>query len=416
MDSNQLNQIIIALILLYAFAQAGGYIFYRLRLARVIGEIVGGLLLGPSCLGYFLPGAYSSIFQAQGVMGFMEIISWIGLVLLMFISGFEVQQNFKKEEKRWIFTLTGFSTVIPFIAGVLWVMAHDADAIIGSAGNVPALILIIAVSFSITSIPVISRIFLDIGMINTRFAKVVLATATIHDIILWVVVSVAVGMVEKTGIEISDIVRNVIVTLLFFWGMMVIGPRLIKRLNNARLNIFIRSNVTGYILFICFFFSMLAQGLSVNVIFGAFLAGVVLGQIVEPAMEAAKENIRQVALGFFIPVYFAFTGLKIDLIRHFNFMLTLDLIVWAFIAAISASWLASRCLTKDPWRCADFAIAMNARGGPGIVIATVALQGQIINQEVFVMLILLSLVSSLCASSWFYNQLKSKSLAYFEKF
>ncbi len=416
MTAGHLNLIVCAWILLYAFALGGGYVFHRLHLSRVVGEITGGIVLGPSCLGYFFPSYYAGLFVAPAVGPFLEVLSWIGLVLLMFISGFEIQQDFKREDRRWVLVLTVFSTVIPAAAGLIWAVQHPMDLFLGEARHVPALMMVIAVAFAITSIPVISRIFMDMGMQKTRFAKVVLATATVHDIILWVVVAVAMGLVEAQGAVAGQVVQNVLATVLFFGGMLCVVPRILKAVNRYRFDMLGKTAVTGYILFICFLFSALAQWLSVNVIFGAFLAGVVLGQVRDPSVEAAKENIRRVAMGFFIPVYFAFTGLKIDFVHNFQPGLAVDLIAWAFVTAIAASWAGSRLLTHDPQRCLDFAMAMNARGGPGVVLATVAFQARIINQQLFVMFIALALISSLCAAWWFYRQLQSRSLEYFNQF
>src|SRR4030067_936900 len=176
----ELSRFFFAIVSLLLTAHFFGYLFHRLTLPRVIGEIFGGLLLGPTVLGYFFPQAHHWIFNAFEAEGkLISIIYWFGLVLLMFISGFELQKSFdKKDRKIIIVTLLG-STIIPFLAGWLAPSFYDFSPYLGSKSNMLALKIIIGITVAITSIPVISKIFIDLGIIKTSFAKIVLATATL---------------------------------------------------------------------------------------------------------------------------------------------------------------------------------------------------------------------------------------------
>lgn len=402
LNNLELSRIFFALVLLLISGHFFGYLFHRLALPRVIGEIFGGLLLGPTVLGYFAPQAHHWIFNAFEAEGkLLSIIYWFGLILLMFISGFEVQKSFDKEDRRLIgVTLLG-ATVIPFLAGWLAPSFYDFSPYLGSKSNMPALTLIIAIAVAVTSIPVISKIFLDLGIINTRFAKIILATATIQDVILWVALAIATGLVNTDSFSLSKIITTVSITIGFFGLALFVMPKLIRFSSSLRYNLLIKSSASGYVLLICFLFSAVANVLEVNIVFGAFLAGVVIGVMQNDQFGKAKEHIKDISLAFFIPIYFAIVGLKIDLIYHFDMLFFLRFLLFATAFAAIGTLTALKLAKQDWLSSFNVSVAMNTRGGPGIVLATVAFDLGIINQTFFVTLVLIAIVTSLLAGYWF---------------
>jgi Kef-type K+ transport system membrane component KefB len=402
LNNLELSRIFFAIVSLLLSAHFFGYLFHRLTLPRVIGEIFGGLLLGPSVLGYLSPQAHNWIFNAFEAEGkLISIIYWFGLVLLMFISGFEIQRSFdNKDRKIIIVTLLG-STIIPFLAGWLAPSFYDFSPYLGPKSNMPALKIIIGIAVAITSIPVISKIFIDLGIINTSFAKIVLATATLHDVILWVALAIATGLVSTKFLSFSEIISTVSVTIIFFGLALFVMPKLIKFINGLRYNLIIKSSTSGYVIFICFLFSAVASVLEVNIVFGAFLAGIVIGAMPHDQFGKAKEHIKDISLALFIPIYFAIIGLKLDLIYHFDLWFFLKFLLFATAFAAIGTLVALK-LAKEDWLSSfNIAVAMNARGGPGIVLATIAFDLGIINQTFFVTLVLIALVTSLLAGYWF---------------
>ena len=251
LNNLELSRIFFAIVLLLLVAHFFGYLFQRLRLPRVIGEIFGGSLLGPTVLGYFFPQAHNWIFNAFEAEGkLISIVYWFGLVLLMFISGFELQRSFdSKDRKLVIVTLLG-STIIPFLAGWLAPSFYDFSPYLGSKSSMLALKIVIAIAVAITSIPVISKIFIDLGIINTPFAKIVLATATLHDVILWVALAIATGLVSTKMLSFSKIVSTVLITIIFFGLTLFVIPKLIRFSNGLRYNLLIKSSTSGYVIFI----------------------------------------------------------------------------------------------------------------------------------------------------------------------
>ena len=176
----ELTRLFFAIVLLLASAHSFGYLFQRLLgIPKVIGEIIGGLVLGPTFLGFFVPSVYQWIFQAFTQEGqLIAIMYWIGLVLLMFISGFEIQRSINKEDRKLIGSILLGATAIPFLVGWFTSYLYDFSPYLGKNGNTLSLTIIVAIAIAVTSIPVISKIFLDLGIIHTRFSKIFLSTPT----------------------------------------------------------------------------------------------------------------------------------------------------------------------------------------------------------------------------------------------
>jgi len=402
MTDFELNRFLIAILLLLAAAHLCGYLFQRIGLPRVVGEIAGGIILGPSGLGHVFPSAFQGIFNAFGAEAqVLSMMYWLGLILLMFISGFEIERLDVREDRRLILAMLAGSTIIPFACGWLAWEVYDFSPALGSQHNTLALRIVIAVAVAVTSIPVLSKIFMDLDIIRSRFAKVVLSCATIHDVILWVAVAVATGLVQEKNISASALAWKVLSTLLFFAAMIAVMPRIMGFFSRSRFNLLARSSVVGYTLFVCFMFAAFAGLLKINIVFGAFLAGITLGLTADKDSQERKKPIREMAMGFFVPIYFALVGFKLDLIHHFDGGMLAGFTFFAMAAAIAATFMAAYAVVRRVLPAFNLAMAMNARGGPGIVLATVAFELGIISEPFFVTLIILSLVSSLLAGVWF---------------
>lgn len=398
----ELTRVFFAIVLLLASAHCSGYLFQRLLgIPKVIGEIVGGLILGPTILGFFVPAAYQWIFLAFASEGqLIAIIYWIGLLLLMFISGFEVQRSINKEDKKLIGSVLLGATAIPFVVGWFTPRLYDFSPYMGEMGNMLSLTIIIAIAIAVTSIPVISKIFIDLGIISTRFAKIVLATATVEDVILWIALAVATALAGGEVLSVPDILSKVFLTLVFFAAALLLLPKLFEWVNKSRFNLLIKSSATGYVLFVCFLFAAVASVLSVNIIFGAFLAGIVVGMTSNKKITGVKIHIKEIGLGFFIPIYFAVVGLKLDLIHHFDLLFFITFLFFAVTVKALGTVIAAKMARQSWLSSINLGVAMNARGGPGIVVATVAFDLGIINETFFAVLVLIAIVTSLAAGYW----------------
>ena len=408
-----LARLLIALAVLLLAAHGVGSLFSRFGQPAAIGEIVGGILLGPSALAAISPTVMNWIFPATGSSAAaLGAVYQLGLLLLMFAAGAEMRRLLQRNAVRTVGLIASFGLVLPFAAGLGLVAALGVHQFIGTAGNHTALTLVFGMAVAVTSIPVISRIMHDIGLLGTRFARIVLSVAVIEDIVLYVVLAVAVGLVATNGTEafglptalnIHGVAENSIyhsiVAVIFLGVALTVGGRVYRWLQANPLAV--RSPV-GFQLVWMLALSAAALSLGLVPLYGAFVAGiaVAVANDTDGRAAAGRNALATVSFGFFIPVYFAIIGIQLDLIHHFDVLFFVGFLAFACVAKAASVYLGARLSHENQFVSASLAIAMNARGGPGIVLASTAYAAGIINQTFFVSLVMLSVVTSLAAGSW----------------
>ena len=214
LNGPEIAHVLIAVGLLLLAAHGVGHLFTLVRQPRVIGEIVGGLLLGPTVLGALAPDVQARIFPPEGPTA--VVLGWtyqLGLFLLMFCSGAEMRTVFRRGDGRVVGFVTVTGLVCPFVAGAVLFRFVDSAPLLGAAQSRPALLLVFSLAIAVTSIPVISRIMFDLGIIETSFARIVLGVAVIEDVVVYVVLALALGMVTSSTEEKFGLPGRVIVGL-----------------------------------------------------------------------------------------------------------------------------------------------------------------------------------------------------------
>jgi Kef-type K+ transport system membrane component KefB len=179
-SNSDLTSVLFVLLLLVALAQLLGYLFVKLRQPKVVGEILAGVVLGPALVGR-LPSASWILAATQHQANILNFVYWLGLLLLMFLSGAETQQLFSREERREVGWLAIVGTGIPFVLGLVLGPWLIGPTLAGPYGNRISLIIILAVGVAVTSVPVVSKIFADLKILHTRFARFVLGVAVLED-------------------------------------------------------------------------------------------------------------------------------------------------------------------------------------------------------------------------------------------
>ena len=417
----EILRVILALGLLLVAAHAGGQLFARFRQPPVIGEILGGLMLGPTVFGALLPGLQAKVFPDDGASApILGAIYQLGLFLLMFAAGAELRSVFHRGERKTATYLTLGGTLLPFIAGLALLQVIDLNRFQGSAHNDTAFLLVVAIAFAVTSIPVISRIMFDLGILETAFARIVLTAAVIEDIALYVVLAVALGLVSQAEGDDSGLaamlnlepassismVYHVLVSVAFFACLLWLGPKLYRRASQSRYNPVQHRNPIAFQLAFMLALTALALFTGITPLFGSFVAGMVIGMVGDE-QDGAREAIKRFSFAFFVPIYFAIVGLRLDLIHDFNLWLCVGFIAFACVAKALSAYAGARLAGQNRSGARNLAVAMNARGGPGIVLASVTFDAGIIDEKFFVTLILLAVVTSLASGSWLERVIKS---------
>jgi Kef-type K+ transport system membrane component KefB len=406
-----LARFLFGMVLLLTAANLLGYIADRLTIPRVIGEVAGGLILGPTLMGALFPSAFHWLYQgfpAEGTL--FGLIYQFGIIFLLYTAGLKFQSRFLKADVKTGIAIIVGSTVIPFIVGWLSTYLFDPAQFLGTANNIVALKIVVAISIAVTSIPVIAKIFSDLGIMHSRFAKIIVAIAGVHDLLLWVALAIASGIVSShhTGINTWVVSKSLLVTFAFLVVCVAVVPWVLRRVTSKRANYLFRASFLGYFLVILFALSDIAGYLQVDVMYGAILAGIATKfSLPEHLFKRLEQGIQGIAFSFFIPLYFALVGMNLNLAKNFNFGFFILYLIFATIVQSVVVYFTCRLIKTDKLTSLNFAAAMNARGGPGIVLSSTAYALGIINQSFFAILVMLALVTSWMAGSWLRYILRS---------
>ena len=399
MSNAQLTQVLFALLLLVGLAQLLGYLFVKLRQPKVVGEILAGVVLGPALLGR-LPAISHIMESAKHQGNILDFVYWLGLLLLMFLSGAETQQLFTREERREVGWLTIVGTGLPFLLGLALGPWLIRPSLAGPNGNRASLIIILAVGVAVTSVPVVSKIFADLKILHTRFARLVLGVAVLEDIVLWLALAVATAMAGKAALSPRAMSYHLFSTMAYFVLGLTIVPRVIKRLNKARFNVLAQHSPTGYAMAVLLTYCVVAGLLDVSMVFAAFLAGFAVVHKKRRIFADALESIGKMSFAFFVPVYFAIVGLKLDLIRGVSLWMMVAFLAGSCLIKVLSVSLAGRFAGFRGLDLINLAITTNARGGPGIVLASVAFDAGIISSKFYTTLVVAAVLTSQIAGAW----------------
>lgn len=399
MSNSDLTSIFLILLLLVGLAQLLGWVFTRLRQPKVVGEILAGIVLGPALLGR-LPIAAGLTQATHQHANILNFVYWLGLLLLMFLSGAETRQLFTRGERREVGWLTIVGTGLPFLLALVLGSWLIRPSLAGPNGNPISLIIVLAVGVAVTSVPVVSKIFADLKILHTRFARLVLGVAVLEDIVLWLALAIATAMAGKAALNPRAMSYHLITTIGFFALGLTIVPRIIKRINKSRFNVLAQHSPVGYAIAVLLAYCVVAGALDVSLVFAAFLAGFAVVHKKRRLFADALDAIGKVSFAFFIPVYFAIVGLKLDLVRGLSLWMLAAFLVGSCVVKVLSVSLAARCAGFRGLDLINLAVTTNARGGPGIVLASVAYEAGIISATFYTTLVLAAVLTSQVAGAW----------------
>ncbi len=307
--NSDLTSILLVLLLLAALAQLFGYLFVKLRQPKVVGEIMAGIVLGPALLGR-LPAASRLMEAATHQGNILNFVYWLGLLLLMFLSGAETRQLFSREERREVGWLVIVATGIQVEFGLKLGPWLIRPALAGPNGNHISLIIILAVGVAVTSVPVVSKIFADLKILHTRFARLILGVAVLEDIVLWLALALATAMAGTAVLNPRQMTFHLITTIVFFGMGLTIVPRVIKRMNKSRFNVFVQQSPVAYAIAVLLGYCVVAGALDVSVVFAAFLAGFAVVHKKRKPFSGSARRYRQGFVRIFYSRVLRFGGFE----------------------------------------------------------------------------------------------------------
>ncbi|MFM7430908.1 MAG: cation:proton antiporter [Flammeovirgaceae bacterium] len=367
----------------------------RLKQPAVVGELIAGIIIGPTVLGMIEPLWFETLFPpsaTSGVVlaGFVQV----AVVMLLFIAGLEVDLHIVLQQGRQSILTSLFGLVVPFLFG--FTLPYLFPDFFGLADKEAKLVfsLFMGTAMAISALPVIVRILMDLNLFKSRMGLLVVASAMIDDVIGWIIFSAILGMIGKGGGGMS-FTNTILLTISFTVIMLTLGRGLLNRiLPWINKKMAWPGGVLSFSLALCFLGAAFTEYIGIHAIFGAFIIGVAFGDSVHFS-ERAKEIVHQFINNVFAPLFFVSIGLRVNFITNFDVGLTIIIVVIAFAGKIIGSGLGTR-LGGFTWRESMAAgFGMNARGAMEIILGLIALENGLINEKVFVSLVIMALITSM---------------------
>ncbi|MGE4267531.1 MAG: cation:proton antiporter [Deferribacterales bacterium] len=378
------------------FAWSFGEIARRLNQPAVLGEIIAGLVLGPTVFGYISPDMLHWMFPAEGhTASMIEGITSVSIALFLLVAGMEVEFAAIIKARR-IAAITGIGgLIVPFIAGfgAAYMFPEQFGAAVGHYDTIFA--LFIATAMSISALPVIARTLMDLNLYRSELGMITIAAAVLNDLIGWLVFAVILALFGIGHTGASGIVATLVMTILFSAAMLTIGRKIIdKALTWVQAYLSWPAGTLGFVLVVTFFSAAAAEVIGIHAIFGSFLAGVALGDS-KHLSEHTRKTITQLVSFVFAPLFFASIGLKVNITANFDFVLTMIIIAIAFAGKIFGSGITAKLSGLSNRESIAIGVALNARGAMEIILALLALQMGVIDEKLFVSLLVMALATSL---------------------
>lgn len=387
-----LMHVLLALVTVIVVARGVGSLFAWFAQPPVVGEILAGILLGPSVLGHFFPTAQAFILPKE-VAPFLGVLSNVGVILYMFLVGVELDPTLLRKRGHATLAISHASIVAPFILGALlalWVYPRL------STRDVPFTVfsLFIGVSMSVTAFPVLARILTDRRMHKSRMGVIALTCAAIDDVTAWCLLAfvVSVATARTTGAAIT------VVSAVGYIGLIVLvaRPAMVKLSRLYGVKGRMTQGVMALV-FVALLLSALAtDAIGIHAVFGAFALGAVIPHDSGLARELT-DRLEDLVVVLLLPAFFAFTGMRtqIGLVTSgSDWALCGVIILIASLGKFGGSFIAAR-LTGLGWRDSSaLGVLMNTRGLMELIVLNIGLELRVLSPTLFAMLVLMALVTT----------------------
>ena len=381
---------------LYGLARLLGELAQRIRQPAVLGELLAGVLLGPTVLGTVAPSLAATLFPATGANAVaLNTLASVAVTLFLMVAGLEVDLS-NVWRKGWVGLKVGISSiVIPFLVGfaVAWHLPH----IFGLPQGINNLYfaLFLAIAMSISALPVIVKTLLDLNLYRNDFGVVVISAAIFNDLVGWIIFAIILGLTDNSASLGHSVTLTVSLALAFVVFVFTIGRRLIhKLLPYVQAYTWWPSGEIGFIVLLTMLGAAFTEWIGIHAIFGAFFIGMAVGD--SPLLrQRSRYIVDQFVSSVFSPLFFASIGLKVNFFTHFNGPMVLLVLTIACFCKLLGGVIGAKWGRMPLREALAVGFAMNSRGAMEIILGLLALQRGIISQELFVALVITAIVTSM---------------------
>lgn len=397
-------ELLIAQILtILVVARLIGWVFQKIHQPRVIGEMVAGILLGPSLFGWLAPNLSAALFPLAS-LGYLGALSQVGLLLFMFLVGLELDLRQLRELGRAAVVTSQVSIIVPFVSGSLFALYlypklyPELYAGLSDQGvSVAGFVLFMGAAMSVTAFPVLARILTEHNMLRTRVGSVAITCAAVDDVTAWCILAGIIVIVRSSSsamplwLMLTGLVAFVLVML--FVVRRVLSKLAVLYEKRGSLS----ADTIAVILLLVLTSSFITESLGVHAFFGAFLAGVVMPRHAKLSRELSQK-FESIVVVLLLPLYFALTGLRssIFLISGARMWFYAAVIIVLAVAGKLGGSMVSARMNGMTWReAAAVGVLMNTRGLVELVILNIGLDLGILSPALFSIMVLMALITTL---------------------
>ena len=413
MTSSEFVLFSLQVVLMLTFGLVFGQVMRRHQQPSIVGEMIAGIILGPTVVGALFPHFYAWLFQSSpGVVAARDAAIKMGMLFFLFVAGLEVELPDPRREGRRPILIGLVGTLVPIAVGVGMVYLVPRG-FWGAAANAHFVYfaLFVGMNLANSANPVIARILMDLGLLRGKIGTLVMSATIIDDLVNWTLFAIILNNIAPVRQGNNSLWISVFLVVAFFVVILGIGrwigPRSLRWL---RSHVAWPSGFIGLTAVVVLAAGSLSESLGLNAFLGAFLVGVALGGNGEERNEA-HEVITYFVLSFFAPLYFVSMGMAANFAANFDTLLVLLILVVACVSKVGSVILGARLagmpLNREVWA---IAFGLNARGATGIILAGVGLAQGLIDQRIFVAFVIMSVATSVLSGPMM-NSLLQRSAA-----
>jgi Kef-type K+ transport system membrane component KefB len=389
-----LLHVLISLLLVILASRALGALFRHLHQPPILGEVLAGILLGPSLLGRVAPGLHQLVLPEQ-IAPQLSLLSQIGIVLFTFLIGLELDPRRLRKVPRSLRVISHASMLAPFLTGAalaLWLYPTLSAGQVGFTGFA----CFVGTALALTASPVLARILVDRGMHKSRLGGLALACAAMDDVSAWGLLALTFAFARADA---GSVLRTLLLAPLYVWLVLAVLQPILHRTLASEKHGIQQQHVTVAALVMLFASALVSEAIGLHALFGAFLCGTIIPRDSLLARQL-RHRLRDLVLVLFMPAFFAFTGLRLQLglLQLSDLGYGAVIITLACASKLGGSALAARGVGL-PWREAlGLGISRNTRGLLELIVLHVGLDLGIISPRLFALLVIMAIVTTLLTS------------------
>jgi len=398
MDTKTLLLILLDIVLIIGLARLVGLLFSRFHQPPVIGEIIAGIMLGPSLLGLLSKSLETTLFPTT-IQPFLYLLSQIGLIFYMFLVGLELNLQSLRKQVKVAILISNVSVICPFILGVI--LAFFVLYSLNQPNSTAFLpfAFFIGAAMSITAFPVLARILTDTGLAKTPLGTLGLTCASVDDISAWCLLAIAIGITRNN--QIGEAIPTLFGVSFYIVVMFTLGQKAFKYLlRNYDKTEYLNQGLLTFIYIVVILSAMLTEWIGIDVIFGGFIVGVILPKNNNLSKELTEKTEEFVSI-FLLPIFFAYSGLStnISLLNHpYLWGVCALIIIVAITGKYGGVYITSRILGINSQEAKALGWLMNTRGLTELIILNVGLKLGVISPVVFTLFVIMAIMTTIMAS------------------